>query len=186
MGHSNAASGFSKLALWSVKYALSIPWCQYKHPAAEISKKKISLWLLSTKIRYRLWLLKCEGTRGMNEKAKLSDLTSVPLYLLLPTREGCLARWRRLRAFQDKTTHNEMGIHWQSKKTLRSTTGDQESGTVETQKTLKDALQGKKGHRERWRCVYLKSEYLSRAAAKLLMVKQRPPSTQGLTQRPIS
>lgn len=41
MGHSNAASGFSKLALWPVKYALSIPWCQYKHPAAEISKKNL-------------------------------------------------------------------------------------------------------------------------------------------------
>lgn len=44
MGHSNAASGFPKLAHWLVKYALSTPWCQYKHPAAEISKKSQYNW----------------------------------------------------------------------------------------------------------------------------------------------
>lgn len=60
----------------------------------------------------------------------------------------------------------------------------------ETRKRLKDALQGDKWYWEIWKCMYLKSEHLSRAAAKLLVAykaakSQRLPSTPGLTPRPV-
>lgn len=103
MGHSNATSRFSKLALWPVKYAWSLPWCQYKHPAAEISEK-ISLWLVSTKIHSHLWPLKCEGTRGMNERAKPLRFLSIYYFLLAkPAWRGedgwrlCRTRWLTVR-----------------------------------------------------------------------------------------